>query len=90
MSFWNYRIVKISEERGPEGQGSDWYGLFEVFYEDNGEPVARTEDPIDFAGYETAEELITALETALEDAKKQPALDDLKEWVDDAEERQGK
>lgn len=74
MSFWNYRIVKRQE-----GRGEVAHGLFEVFYDET-KPIARTVDPIDFDGYETPQELISALETALEDARRYPVLDDLVKW----------
>ena len=34
--FWNYRVVKTA----------GGYGVFEVYYDDDGKPISRTEDPI--------------------------------------------
>ena len=38
---WNYRIVKFRDEWDEK----EYYGLFEVYYGDDGKPEARTEDP---------------------------------------------
>lgn len=61
--MWNYRIIK----REVEGQ-SDQYGLFEVFYNDDGEISAHAEEPelVD----ESPEELLTTLRLMLNDAQK--------------------
>ena len=61
--MWNYRIIK----REVEGQ-SDQYGLFEVFYNDEGEISAHSEDP-ELVG-ESPEELLTTLRLMLDDAQK--------------------
>lgn len=61
--MWNYRIIK----REVEGQ-SDQYGLFEVFYNDEGKISAHSEEPelVD----ESPEELLTTLRLMLNDAQK--------------------
>lgn len=61
--MWNYRIIK----REVEGQ-PDQYGLFEVFYNDEGKISAHSEDPelVD----ESPEELLQTLRLMLNDAQK--------------------
>jgi hypothetical protein len=61
--MWNYRIIK----REVEGQ-PDQYGLFEVFYNDEGEISAHSEEPelVDAS----PEELLTTLRLMLDDAQK--------------------
>ena len=61
--MWNYRIIK----REVEGQ-SDQYGLFEVFYNDDGEISAHSEEPELVDG--SPEELLTTLRLMLDDAQK--------------------
>ena len=61
--MWNYRIIK----REVEGQ-PDQYGLFEVFYNDDGEISAHAEEP-EVVG-ESSEDIIKYLNTMLEDANK--------------------
>ena len=45
-----------------------------MFYDDDGEPTARTENPIDF-GLRGVESIIRSLKMALRDTKR-PVLDD--------------
>ena len=61
--MWNYRIIK----REVKGQ-PDQYGLFEVFYNDEGKISAHAEEPelVD----ESPEELLTTLRLMLDDAQK--------------------
>ena len=61
--MWNYRIIK----REVEGQ-IDQYGLFEVFYNDDGEISGHSEEPelVD----ESPEDLLTTLRLMLDDAQK--------------------
>ena len=40
--FWNYRIIK----KESEGIGIGTYGIHEVFYNEDGKPVAYTKDPV--------------------------------------------
>ena len=47
---WNYRIVRTQTPDGPQ------YGVFEVYYDDDGRPSMRTVDPITFTG-DTEEEV---------------------------------
>lgn len=37
---WNYRVVRIDFEDESE------YGIYEVYYDAFGQPIARTENPI--------------------------------------------
>ena len=37
---WNYRIVQIDSD----------FGIYEVYYDDEGNPMARTEDPVGCVG----------------------------------------
>jgi len=48
---WNYRIVKRGEDE------EIFYGVYEVYYNENGEPYLVTEDPINLQA-ETVEELV--------------------------------
>ena len=61
--MWNYRIIK----REVDGQ-PDQYGLFEVFYNDDGEITAHA-DEAEVVG-ESSEDIIEYLNTMLEDANK--------------------
>ena len=61
--MWNYRIIK----REVDGQ-PDQYGLFEVFYNDNGEITAHTEEPEVFG--ESVEDLLQTLRLMIDDAQK--------------------
>lgn len=45
MSHWNYRLVNVDEE----------IGLYEVYYDDNGKPNGRGEEPAVFIGESKAE-----------------------------------
>jgi hypothetical protein len=77
---WNYRVVKH-----PQGH----MALHEVHYED-GKPTGMTNDPITFgtdayivseSGDEAArQEVISALEMALRDAKKHPVVIPPEDW----------
>ena len=56
--MWNYRIIKKEDN----------YGLYEVFYNDNGEISAHSEEP-EVIG-ESPEDLLTTLRLMLDDAQK--------------------
>ncbi len=64
---WNYRVIKRNSD------GNEWYGIYEVYYDDSGRPVACTETPINPFG-ETLDELATDLQHFTE-AMAKPALD---------------
>ena len=68
MSHWNYRIVKVNE---PFTE----YNLYEVYYDDEGRPVARTERPATFGG-DTEQEALDSIKHAFEDAFFRSTLDD--------------
>ena len=61
--MWNYRIIKDGET----------YGLYEVFYNDDGEISAHSEKP-DTIG-ESVDDIIKSLELMLGDAKKHQGSD---------------
>jgi hypothetical protein len=44
MSHWNHRVVKQVID------GTDWYSVREVFYNDDGTIYAYTEEQLIFAG----------------------------------------
>jgi hypothetical protein len=73
MSHWNYRIVKRLQ---------GYYGLHEVFYDDDGLPWAMTMDPVDFIvdKDETPADLIRCMEMALHDAKTHEVLEEPEKW----------
>ena len=56
--MWNYRIIKDGET----------YGLYEVFYNDDGEIAAHSETP-EVVG-ESVEDIKSSLELMLKDVKK--------------------
>ena len=70
---WNYRIVNC-----PDGKGGRYYALFEVFYDDDGKPEARTAKPISFVTDEDegSEGVVRSLEMALKGATERPVLMD--------------
>lgn len=61
--MWNYRIIKDGET----------YGLYEVFYNEEGEIALHSENP-DVIG-ESVDEIIKSLELMLGDAKKHQGSD---------------
>ena len=61
--MWNYRIIKDGET----------YGLYEVFYNDDGEISFHSENP-DTIG-ESVDDIIKSLELMLRDAKKHQGSD---------------
>ena len=66
---WNYRLVKVDRDGEPE------IGLYEVYYDENGTPVSRTQDLATFAG-DTRGQLLDALDFAVKTAATTDALDD--------------
>ena len=56
MSNWNYRVVKSKLDNG-----EDWYGMHEVYYDDEGNINAISEDAINIEG-ESLKDLGTILE----------------------------
>jgi hypothetical protein len=66
--MWNYRIIKKRDKELKE----DHYFLAEVYYENNGSPMAYTDN--DFICGNTKDEIIDVLEMMIKDAKKHPVL----------------
>jgi len=64
---WNYRIVRGSHE------GKDWYGLYEVHYQD-GRPWARTDWAVVLG--DSQEDIVAQLETMVRAARELEVLDD--------------
>jgi hypothetical protein len=56
---WNYRIIRHVD---PEGE---WYGIHEVYYDDQGQPHSLTANPVPIDA-ETPEELRRLLDEAFE------------------------
>lgn len=86
--MWNYRIIK----REVDGQ-PDQYGLFEVFYNDNGEITAHA-DEAEVIG-DNPEEILESIMLMQKDAQKSlsnilemdkikfaPLLEDENDWVE--------
>lgn len=71
---WNYRIVRY-----PDGRA---FALHEVYYDENGKPLAMTVDPATFVAVaeDSPETVIEALKMALKDAENSPVFDPPKEW----------
>ena len=65
---WNYRVVRTTQ--GDE----EWFAIYEVYYDDEGRPEARTEEPVSPAG-ETLEALQQDLQWYLR-ALQEPVLED--------------
>lgn len=67
---WNYRVVKVNTEHD-----STW-GIYEVYYDASGAPIARTEEPATFVSDDGPDELRRSLALAFDDAMSRPLLDD--------------
>jgi hypothetical protein len=69
MSHWNYRIIRYKNGA---------FGLHEVYYNDDDEPVMKTDQPTTFGSDEDegVEGITSMLERALNDARERPVLDD--------------
>jgi hypothetical protein len=65
---WNYRVVRTTHG------DAEYFAIYEVYYDDDGRPEARTEQPAHPAG-ETLEEFAKDL-THYQAALQQPVLDD--------------
>jgi len=55
FGHWNHRIVK-RKEKGLDGKDEWFYGIHEVYYDENDKPYMLTKEPIDITG-ETEEDL---------------------------------
>ena len=65
--MWNNRIIKHEKD------GTTWYSIHEVFYNEDGSIYGHTKDPITIVG-ETKEEAIEQAEQILRDIKDTPVL----------------
>ena len=65
--MWNNRIIKHEKD------GTTWYSVHEVFYNEDGSIYAHTEDAITIIG-ETEEEAVEQVEQILRDIKDTPVL----------------
>ena len=65
--MWNYRVLKRTSSK------EEWYEIYEVYYDDSGQPIACTESPARPFG-ETLEELEADLQHFAE-AMEKPVLD---------------
>lgn len=76
---WNYRIVRCRDSFG-----NIYFALMEVYYDGDGKPINRTEEPTDFVSDEEegAQAITDALEMALNDARKRPVLIDEEHFQD--------
>jgi hypothetical protein len=68
MTTWNYRLVKVYEPF------TEYY-VYEVYYDDDGRPVARTERPASFGG-DTEQEALDDMRHAFESVFFNKTLDD--------------
>lgn len=75
MNHWNYRVVVVEHE------GETLYEVHEVYYDDEGKPIARTAEATGFAE-ETVLDLIQSLQRAIEAAQNKPVLTDADFGVD--------
>ena len=65
--MWNNRIIKHEKD------GTTWYSVHEVFYNEDGSIYAHTEDPITIVG-ETKLDTIGQVQQILRDIKDTPVL----------------
>ena len=74
---WNFRLVKhINRKRRQV-----WYSVHEVFYNDTGQPMGMTQDPVSIDG-ESVKDVRNYLTMILQDLKHLPVLDaDKTKWA---------
>lgn len=65
---WNYRVMRHV------GDGEEWLGIHEVYYDDNGKPNGHTEDEIAPTSDEGVDGLRWVLDRMME-ALDKPVLD---------------
>lgn len=70
---WNYRIVRYANGTG--------YGLHEVHYDADGNPIRMTTGPAGFVG-DSPEEVRSALMIARGDASRRQVFDEPTEWTE--------
>ena len=80
MGYWNTRIIKhnVSEtfKNGKEYH-EIWYGVHEVYYDEKGNIIGWTQEPIDVM-FEDKYEFVDVLNSIVE-ASKHPILEELKD-----------
>ncbi len=67
--MWDYRVVRKESEDGSD----EWYSIQEVYYDDDGQPMAQTID------LQVEQDTITGMRTQLENMLKalgEPVLDE--------------
>ena len=77
MSHWNHRVVKQVLD-----DGTDWFSVREVFYNDDNSIYAYTEEPVDISG-ETIEGLREYLNWCLKSLDIPVLIDGEVKFVDD-------
>ena len=80
MSHWNHRVVKEVLE-----DGTDWYSVREVFYNDDNTIYAYTQEPINISG-ESIKELKEYVQWVLDCLDKDVLVDGEVEFIDYDEE----
>jgi hypothetical protein len=70
FSKWNYRVIR---HQPPSGMGFVSYAIHEVHYDEQGNPVAVSENPIRLVA-DTPQDLAADLEL-MEEATRKPTLD---------------
>ena len=68
--MWDYRVVRRESE---DGETEDWYSIQEVYYDEDGTPMAQTLD------LQVEQDTITGMRTQLENMLKsldEPVLDE--------------
>ncbi len=68
--MWNFRLVKHVELKPKHV----WYGVHEVFYNDDGKPWTMTKEPVQVDG-ESAKDVAAYLRSIQHDLKHLPVLD---------------
>jgi len=81
MSHWNHRVLK---QTLPDG--TEWYTVREVYYNDDGSIFAYTERPVEIAG-ESLAELRQEIELILACLDKEMLIEGEVEFVDDKNEQ---
>jgi hypothetical protein len=76
MSHWNHRIVKQKL-----ADGTDWFSVREVFYNEGGAIFAYSEDPIEIVG-ESIDELRQSAQWVLDCLDKEILIDGEVTFVD--------
>ena len=76
MSHWNHRVVKQKLT-----DGTDWFSVREVFYNDDGTIFAYSEDPIEISG-ESIDELRQSAQWVLACLDKEILIDGEVTFVD--------